>query len=139
MHQELAEQVIASWDMHDGSRCLASVPEFELLHPPVDLSLLRGSLEGSPLQHASAGRGPKKMHSDIKLGVVLVLDRESGNSEARDAHYREEDVVYCEWDYGVDAAEADKEAVLYAVTSKYQDFLLPNVEDVDVAQCCKAK
>ena len=70
MHQELAENVLALLDMPRGSRGLATLPESELLQPPVDLSLLRGSLECSPLRHASGSRGPKEDHSESGLALV---------------------------------------------------------------------
>ena len=139
VNHELGEKVLASREMPHGSRGLASVHELELLQTSVDLSLLQGSLERSVLQHASVGRRPKKMHSESGLGVVPMPDMESGTSEPGDSHYREVDVVYCGSDYGLDAAEEDKEAVLCALTAKYQDVPFPDVEDLEVARFWEAK
>ena len=118
---------------------VAAVPKSELQQPPIDPSLLRGRLESSPIRHATAGREPRQMHPESGLGSVLMPDMEIGSSEAEDSHYKEEDVVHCGSNYGMDTAEEDEEAVLRALTSKFPDLPLPDVEDLDVARFCEVK
>ena len=103
------------------------------------LGMLRESLEGSPLGHPSAGRGSKEDHSETAVGLVLMPDMESGSSEAGYSHYRDEDLVYCWSDCGLDTAEEDEQPVLRALTTKLPDLRLPDVEDLDVARFCEAK
>ena len=47
--------------------------------------------------------------------------------------------MYCGSDYGLDTAKEDEEAVLPALTSKFPDLPLSDVEVVDVAWFCEAK
>ena len=133
MDQQWAEEVLASRHMPHGIKGLASLPESELQHPRVDLGMLRESLEGSPLRHTSAGRGPNENYSQSRLGV------EVGRSAAGDPHYRDEDLVYCGSHYGLHTAEQEEEAVLCVLTTKFPGLPLPDVEDLEVARFCKAK
>ena len=94
MDQELAEKVLGSRDVPHGSRGLASLPDSKLLHPPVDLSLLLGSLKSSPLRHVSAGRRQKEDHPESGSGLVLMIDMESHSSESVGSYHKEEEVVY---------------------------------------------
>ena len=64
MDQKLAEKLLAARDIPHGSRGLASVPESDLIHPSVDLTLLPEILKSSPLRDGSAGRGPQKKYSE---------------------------------------------------------------------------
>ena len=91
-------------DMPHGGRCFVSVPESKHQHLHVDLGMLRESLESWRLRHASTGRGQKENCSESKLGLVIMPNMESGSSEAGDLYYKDEDLVYCESDYGLERA-----------------------------------
>ena len=70
------------------------MPESELQHPGVDLGMQCESLESSPLQQATAGRGPKGDYSESGFALVVLPDMESRSSKAWDPHYRDEHLVY---------------------------------------------